>query len=321
MSIVYRVAAPGDRPALLRLFESAFGEPAAPETWNWKYDRNPHPVPSSVALLDGTPVGFFGGVGTRYRGAGGDLLGVAAADVMTHPAHRRLGKSSLFVDLGLHFFATAAEAGAPYVFGFPNDRHRRTGERSLDYLSIEPAGQWVRPLGSRPFVGPLRRRLLRSRVGDRVSPGHDALAEALHARPGWRTDRSRLTLDWRFAPHAGASYRLVEILDRRASSRGYAAVRLVGERALLVDFQVGDELRGDVGDLLEAVRASLEGSALRLELRAPSSSPLAARLAAEFGFAPEPSDCHFEIRPLDTAFDAVAAGHAFDYRFADHEIF
>lgn len=290
--------------------------------WEWKYDRNPHSVSSVVALLNGTPVGFFGGVGTRYRGAGGGLIGVAAADVMTHPLHRRLGRTSLFVELGLEFFRTAAEAGAPFVFGFPNERHRKTGERSLQYLAIEPAGQWARSLGPGSLVGRVRRRLLRARVGERVSAAHDSLAEALHARPGWRTDRSRATLDWRFAPHAGASYRVVEILGRRTASRGYAAVRLLSERALLVDIQVKDEASGDVGDLLEAVRASLEGtSAARLELRAPSSSPLAARLVGEFGFTPEPSDCHFEIRPLDPAFDALAAGRAFDYRFADHEIF
>jgi hypothetical protein len=58
-----------------------------------------------------------------------------------------------------------------------------------------------------------------------------------------------------------------------------------------------------------------------MEIRAGSASRLAARLAAEFGFVPGEADCHFEIRPLDPAFDAPAAGRAFDYRYADHEIF
>jgi hypothetical protein len=318
---VYRAAAPADRPALLRLFSAAFGETADPETWEWKYDRNPNAATSIVALSEGEIVGFFGGVGTRYRGRDGNVTGIAAADVMTRPLSRRLGRKSLFVELGLEFFRMAADAGAPFVFGFPNERHRQTGESRLDYHSIEPAGHWGRPLGTAGFLGRIRRRLLRACVGDRLSAGHDALAEALHARPGWRTDRSRVTLAWRFAPHAGVSYRLVEVLDRRNASRGYAAVRIVGERALLVDFQVRDEESGDVGDLLEAVRAGLEGAAVRLELRAPSRSRLGARLADEFGFLTEASDCHFEIRPLDPAFDALAAGRVFDYRFSDHEIF
>ncbi|HUM02493.1 MAG TPA: hypothetical protein VL084_09415, partial [Thermoanaerobaculia bacterium] len=177
-------------------------------------------------------------------------------------------------------------------------------------------------VGSPSLLGRIRRRWLRPRTGTRFSAGHDGLAEGLHARPGWRTDRSRTTLDWRYAPHAGAEYRIVELLDGRAASRGYAAVRLSGERALLVDLQVRNEASGDVGDLLEAVRAALDGSgASRMEFRAASPSRLATRLAGEFGFVPEASDCHFEIRPLDPAVDAPAAGRAFDYRFADHEIF
>ncbi len=322
MPIVFRAAAPGDRPALFRLFERAFGAPADPRIWEWKYDRNPHPAASTVADLDGTVIGFFGGVGTRYRGAAGDLAGVAAADVMTDPAHRRLGRSTLFVDLGLEFFRVAAESGSPFVFGFPNERHRRTGERSLGYQSIEPAGEWSRPLRRESRLGRIRRRLLRPRIGERLSPAHDAFAEELHARAGWRTDRSRSTLDWRFAPHAGAGYRILELLDRRFASRGYAVVRLVGERALLVDVQVRDEESADLGDLLEAVESSLRGTPARdLVLRAPSWSLLARRAAAEMGFSPRTSDCHFEIRPLDPAFDAPAAGRGFDYRFADHEIF
>jgi len=322
MALEFRAATSADRPALLRLFEAAFGQPADPDMWAWKYDRNPHPATSVVARLDGEIVGFFGGVGTRYRGEGGDLAGVAAADVMTHPLHRRLGRSSVFVATGLEFFRTAAEAGAPFVFGFPNERHRKTGERSLDYVSIEPAGEWTRPLGGPSLLGRLRRRFLRARTAERVSPAHDALAETLHARGGWRSDRSRRTLDWRFAPHAGAAYRLVELLDPRDASRGYAAVRVAGEKALLVDLQLRDEESGDLAELLEAVEGVVEGtSARRLALRAPSASVLARRAGAELGFSPEASDCHFEIRPLDPAFDAPAAGRAFDYRFSDHEIF
>ena len=320
MPFAFRAASSADRPALLRLFEAAFSHPADPAVWEWKYARNPHPSPSVVALFDGEVVGYFGGVGTRYRGAGGDLAGVAAADVMTHPARRRLGRQSLFVDLGLEFFRAAAATGAPFVFGFPNERHRRTGEKSLGYVSIEPARHWQRPLG-RSLLGRLRSRFLRASVGLRVTKAHDSLAEAIHARPGWRSDRSRATLDWRFAPHAGAAYRVVELVDRSGASRGYAAVRCAGDRALLADLQVRDESSGDVGDLLEAVLESLEGGMDRLELRAASSSRLAGRLEAEFGFRPSPSDCHFEVRPLDPAFETTAAGRAFDYRFADHEIF
>ena len=322
MAVLVRLAEPRDRAAIHRLFRAAFGSDADLAVWEWKYDRNPNPAPSAVAIEGDRAFGFYGGCGTRYRGAAGDFPGASAVDVMTDPEARTLGHRSLFRDVGEEFCRLCREAGIPFYFGFPNERARIIGERTLGYRSVEPAGLSVRLLGLPTLYGRLRRRLLRTRTGASFSAGHDALADAIHARPGWRTDRSRRTLDWRFSPHAGTAYRIVELLDGRAASRGYAVVRLVLERALLVDMEVRDEESGDVGDLLEAVSGSLEGSgATRLELRAAASSRLAARLEAEFGFAREPSDCHFEIRPIDPGFDALAAGRAFDYRFADHEIF
>ena len=322
MAVLVRLAEPRDRAAIHRLFRAAFGSDADLAVWEWKYDRNPNPAPSAVAIDGDRAFGFYGGCGTRYRGAAGDFPGAAAVDVMTDPEARTLGHRSLFRDVGEEFCRLCREAGIPFYFGFPNERapaHRRADSR----LPLRGAGgSPVRLRRLALVVGRLRRRLLRTRTGASFSAGHDDLADAIHARPGWRTDRSRRTLDWRFSPHAGTVYRIVELLDGRASSRGYAVVRLVLERALLVDMEVRDEESGDVGDLLEAVSGSLEGSgATRLELRAAASSRLAARLEAEFGFAREPSDCHFEIRPIDPGFDALAAGRAFDYRFADHEIF
>ena len=322
MAVLVRLAEPRDRAAIHRLFRAAFGSDADPAVWEWKYDRNPNLAPSAVALDGDRALAFYGGCGTRYRGAGGSFPGASAVDVMTDPEMRTLSHRSLFREVGEEFCRLCREAGIPFYFGFPHERARIIGERTLGYRPVEPAGLWARGVGSPSLLGRLRRRLLRPRTGASFSAGHDTLADALHARPGWRTDRSRRTLDWRFAPHADATYRIVELVDRRAASRGYGVVRLVLERALLVDLEVRDEESGDVGDLLDAAAGSLAGSgATRLELRAAASSRLAARLEAEFGFVRETSDCYFEIRPIDLEFDALAAGRAFDYRFADHEIF
>jgi hypothetical protein len=322
VSVVFRQAQPKDRPAIFRLFRAAFVSDPDPAVWEWKYDRNPNPAPAAVAFDGERALAYYGGCGTWYRGAAGEFPGASAVDVMTDPEARALGHRSLFRGVGEEFCRLCREAGIPFYFGFPNDRARIIGERTLGYLSVEPAALWVKPISQLSLLARLRRRFLHARVGECLSGAHDALADVLHARPGWRTDRSRTTLEWRFAPHGGAAYRIVELLGPRGASRGYAVLRLAGDRALLVDLQLRIESSGDVGDLLEAVCGALEGtSAVRLELRAPSHSPLAARLAGEFGFAAAPSDCHFEIRPLDPAFDALSAGRAFDYRFADHEIF
>lgn len=320
MAVEIRPAEASDRPLLLALSEAAFGSPASAAEWAWKYDRAPHRVVSLGAFDGERALGFFGGLGTRFRGASGDLPGLAAVDVMTAPSARALGRRTLFQELAEAFFRVNGEAGAPFVLGFPNDRHRLAGERTLAYRSVEPAAQWARPVARPGLVSRLRRRFRRVARGASLSAGHDALAEILHARPGWRTDRSRATLAWRLA-RPGAAYDLFELLDGRGRSRAYAAVRILGDRALLADLQAADEEAGDAADLLDTVAEAYAGSPARtLVLRAGSASRLAAR-AAELGFSPIPTDTHFTVRALDPAFAVDAAARAFDYRFLDHEIF
>jgi len=117
-------------------------------------------------------------------------------------------------------------------------------------------------------------------------------------------------------------YRVVELHDPRARSLGYAALRLVMERALLVDLQLADEENGPLPELLAnvaSVAAPLGAS--RLDVRLPRSGLLARRLREELGFVDEDSDTSFTVRPLDPAFDLGAAARAFDYRYLDHDVF
>ena len=321
MATNVRPATREDRPELLALFRAAFGAEASSAEWEWKYDRNPNPAVSAVAVVEGRIAGFYGGFGTRYRGPGRNLPGVSAVDVMTDPAVRKLGRHAVFRELGEAFCRFNLEAGAPFYFGFPHERHRVLGERLLGYRSVEPAGEWSRPLTEPGPLRGLRARLRRRRASEGLSAAHDPLAEALHAREGWRSDRSRATLEWRLA-RPGVRYRVRELSGPRRASRGYAALRLAGDRAILVDLQAADEASGDVFDLVDDVAEALRGSGARhLVLRAARSSPLARRLEAEGGFVPSASDCHFEVRPLEGTFDVDGASRAFDYRFLDHDVF
>jgi hypothetical protein len=321
VSVCVRPAEKADRIALFRLFSAAFSSTADPAEWVWKYDQNPNTSVSVVAEESGRIVGFFGGFGTRYRGAEGDFPGVAGVDVMTDPTARTLGRRTLFQKLALEFFRVNGERGVPFGFGFPNERHRLAAEKTIGYRPVEPARQWARPLATPSPMGRLRRRFLRIRVAETCSSAHDALAEILHARAGWRTDRSRDTMNWRFAARPNVSYLVHELVDRRGRSQACAVLRIAGDRGLLVDLQASDERSGAVVDLLDAVGESLRGTtATRLVLRAGTSSPLAER-ARELGFVAVPTDTHFEVRPFTSAFDLERAAPAFDYRFLDHDIF
>lgn len=313
-----REATRADRDAVLSLFAAAFRADEPREEWTWKYDRNPHPAASAVAIDEtGRAVGFYGAWGTRYRGAGGDVPGASGADMAVRPGAGGLGKGALFRALGVLAAERNRAAGVPFLFGFPSEKARRVGEGLLDYVPVERAGQL-----RRVAEAVTRRRFLRrAAVGETFGRAHAPLAEALHARPGWRTDRSAATLNWRFAGRPGVTYETVEIRDLAGRSRGYAALRFAGERALLVDLQARDEASGDLADVLDEASRHASSRASHLEVRAPRTGTLHARLRDELGFGETPADCFFETRAIAAGVDAGAEGLRFDYRFADHDVF
>lgn len=318
MEPTYRELLPDDRPGLARVFREAFGSDLSDTEWGWKYRAAPFHAVSLVAVVDGRPEGFFGAWATRYRGASGNLPGVAAVDVMTSRAARALGRHGVFRDLASTFFARNADLGAPFVFGFPNDRHRRTGEKLLDYVEVERCGEWEAP------TLPVRRRSLFRRTvrSVRFGAAHASLAEALHARTGWRSDRSEASLNWRFFDRPGSAYDVVQLLTLAGRSRGYAVVKREGPVGRIVDLQVRDENGSDLDDLLAALPADAGLEPVeRWIFRGPRHGPLSMRLPSELGFTERASDCSFTVRRLSEGFELAAAARAFDYRFADHDVF
>lgn len=319
MAVEVRPAEASDRPLLLALSEAAFGTPPSPAEWAWKYDANPHHATSVIAVESGRAVGFFGGLGTRYRGRGCDVPGAGTADVMTHPDARRLGHRNVFSDVGRAYVTINAALDIPFDFGFPNERARRAEERLLGVRTIEAAGQLQRSLET-----PFRRARLsfrRVRRCAKLGAAHDRLAEALHAGPGWRTDRSSAALNWRLGARPGALYELFHAVDLSGRVGAFAAVRLVNDRALLVDLQAEDVNGGALADLLAGVAAAVTGRARLLEVRLPRRGALHARLTREAEFAEVVTDTHLVVRAFRADVDALSEGEAFDYRFLDHDVF
>lgn len=321
MALSFRPAEPGDRLAILSLFRTAFKTDPDPADWSWKYDANPRKAVSVVADDGGRIIGFFGAMGTRYRGAAGDLPGTSAVDVMTDPQARSLGKTALFKELGDAFRRRNAEAGIPFDFGFPHERARKIEERLLGCVTIEPCGEWSRGISSPPLLGRLRRRFLRLREDPRFGTAYAALAEKLHARPGWRTDRSVDVMAWRLS-RPGFSYRVFQLLDLGGRVRGVAVTTIRDGRALVLELQVSDEQSSDLPDLVGGVHEALGKEPVeRLVVRAPREGKITGRLREELGFGEEPSDTVLLVRPFDPGFDLQAAGRSFDYRFIDHDVF
>ena len=161
MAIEFRPAGKSDRAAILELFEVAFKAPANAADLAWKYDVNPHPALSALAIEDGRALGFIGALGTRYRGEAMDQRGNTVVDVMTRPDSRALGRAGMFKRLGELFRRINAEAGTLFDFGFPNARARKIEERLFGCVLAEPCAERGRRLDAAPLLGRLRRRLLR----------------------------------------------------------------------------------------------------------------------------------------------------------------
>ncbi len=321
MAIEFRPAGQRDRAAIMELFATAFKIPASADDFAWKYDEDPHPAVSVVAIEDGRALGFIGALGIRYRGEGFDERGNSVVDIMTRPGTRSLGRVGLFKRLGDLFRKANADEGTLFDFGFPHARSGAITQRLFGCVPAEPCAERGRRLDAPPPIGRLRRRLLRVVEGEPFGRAHEPLAELLHARPGWRTDRSVRTLSWRFS-RPGFVYRTFQLLDWRGTSRGFAVVAIREGRAALVDLQVASESDGTLADLIAAVQERLGTVAAdRMVLRSPQHGLLASRLEGELAFVPEPSDTVLLMHPIADGFDFLAPGSTFDYRFADHDVF
>ncbi|MBV8201888.1 MAG: hypothetical protein JOZ15_14815 [Acidobacteria bacterium] len=168
--ISVRPTEPEDLPGLSALFAARFGHPLAPEEWAWKYRRLPGVARSLVAIDAVDAVGAADTVGAV---GAVDTVGVvgAAGVVVAHAGALRLaarwhggeggiwqlvdfvgraagsGLRPALVQLGRQLLGDLPAAGeAPWIFGFPSERHFRLGERVFGY----------RPLASLPqLAGPL----------------------------------------------------------------------------------------------------------------------------------------------------------------------
>lgn len=205
-----RDTAPDDLPSLAGLFEDRFGHPITPEEWHWKYARLPGEARSRVAVdATGRIVAHAGALGlaASLDPAGGpdrtiwqltDWAGSAAAGGLRPP----------LVELGQDLLADLPRAGdAPWIFGFPSERHFRLGRHVFGYRPL-PA---IMPLGGR--------------LSDAVGPAAAALAGAVEASDhagawserAWAAcgipsvRRSAAFLNWRYHARPGRYYRVYRI--------------------------------------------------------------------------------------------------------------
>jgi SAM-dependent methyltransferase len=123
-------AHPADEPALLELFQRAFGHAMEPALWRWKYGGQD--TYGALVRRDGRLIAFYGGIPRPVRLFGKPAMAVQIGDVMVDPAERGvLRREGPFFLAAKQYLSASVGHGKPYplAFGFPSERPYRLGQR------------------------------------------------------------------------------------------------------------------------------------------------------------------------------------------------
>ncbi|MBV8200650.1 MAG: YfhO family protein, partial [Acidobacteria bacterium] len=240
----------GDLPGLSALFESRFGHPLLAEEWTWKYRELPGAARSLVAVDPDGAVLAHGGalrLAARWRGGEGgiwqlvDFTGRAGGGSL-RPALVALGRR-LLADL-------PGPGDAPWIFGFPSERHFRLGERVFGYQPLTMLAPLAGPLPPHPGDA----ALLWS--GDSCGDWAETIWERC-AVLGVR--RSAAFLNWRYHARPQRYYRFYRLRQEGAS--GLAVFAFVGEEAWATELWLPPA--GEWYSAMLAVAADLRAAGLR----------------------------------------------------------
>jgi len=352
--ISLRPTEPGDLPGLSALFEARFGHPLTPEEWTWKYRQLPGEARSLVAVRAARAatavevpeaVAVAGAAGAA--GAGGATAGagevVAHAGALRLPARWRGGQGGIWqlvdfvgraagrglrpalVQLGERLLADLPGDGdAPWLFGFPSDRHFRLGERVFGYRPLLTIAQLAGPLPEPP---PSSAPALS--IADSADPGNDTglwsgdscgdWAEAVWescAVAGVR--RSAAFLNWRYWARPHRYYRFYRL--RQRGVEGLAVFAFVGDEAWATELWLPPA--GEWYSPMLAIAADLWTAGLRSWRFWPPPGNLdAAGLLARLGIHQDGGPRFVGCRGAAPGrVDPVAAAGGFYYAMGDHDL-
>jgi hypothetical protein len=266
-----RPTRPEDLPALSALFADRFGHGLTPEEWQWKYQQIPGEGRSLVAVDSGTVLAHAGALALparwlRHPGGEGRIWQLVDFAGTT----RRRGLRAALVDLGRELLAELpGEGDAPWIFGFPSERHFRLGERVFGYqplTTIEPLA------GELPDFSSTARMEIGDSCGD--------WAETIWERcGGCGVRRSSAFLNWRYYARPQRYYRFYRMFSEDAAA--FAVFAFVGDEALAAELWLPptERAEGWYPSML-AVAADLRAAGFRSWRFWPGLDPA---LAAQLG--------------------------------------
>jgi hypothetical protein len=217
-----RPTRPEDLPALGSLFEDRFGHGLAAAEHAWKYRRIPGEGRSLVAVEDGAVLAHAGALALPARWPGGE--GPIWQLVDFAGTTRRRGLRAALVDLGRTLLADLPRPGdAPWIYGFPSERHFRLGERVFGYRPLTEIEALAGALPGAPAPG------TQLGIGDSCLEWGAEAEAAWACCGGFGVRRSAAFLNWRYWARPQRYYRFYRMLS--GDQQGFAVFAFLGEEA------------------------------------------------------------------------------------------
>ena len=302
-----RPTRPDDLPSLGALFADRFGHGLAGDEWHWKYRLLPGEGRSLVAVESGTVAAHAGALALPARWKGGE--GAVWQLVDFAGTTRRRGLRPALVDLGRALLAELPRRqDAPWIFGFPSERHFRLGERVFGYRPLTA----VTPLTGELPGGKGDARL---EIGDRCADGAAWVETCWERCGGSGIRRSAAFLLWRYWARPQRYYRFYRLFSGR--EEGFAVFAFSGREAAAAELWLPAEAEWYPSML--AVAADLRAAGFESWRFWPGPG-LAPRLAAALALLPAAERVFVGCRPRDGEPEPGAAAHAFPYAMGDYDL-
>lgn len=302
-----RPTEPDDLPGLSALFESRFGRPLSEGEWVWKYRHLPGEGRSWVALFGGEILAHGGALRlpARWHGGEGGIWQLVDWVAAERPPHLR----PPLVDLGRALLADLpGEGDAPWVFGFPSDRHFRLGQRVFGY----------RPLAE---IGPLEGEVAAAAEGPEILWSDVAPDDSVEiwtaTGGGFGVVRSAAFLNWRYHARPERYYRVY--LSEASGVRGLVVAAFGVRSAQLAELWLppGPDWRAS----LAGIAADLASAGIeRWTAWPPIERPDLDEALAELGFRPTAERIVLGCRGRNDGPDPVESAAGFFYAMGDYDL-
>jgi len=301
-----RPTRPEDLAGLAGLFADRFGHGLTREDWEWKYRQIPGEGRSLVAVEEGSVLAHAGALALPARWPAGEGLIWQLVDFAG--AARGRGLRAPLVDLGRALLADLPRVGeAPWLFGFPSERHFRLGEKAFGYrplATFEPlAGELPAPASQASAA--------RIETGDRCG----AWAESIWERcGGFGVRRSAAFLNWRYCARPARYYRFYRLFSD--GEEGLAVFAFAADQAGAAEVWLPPA--GRWCSALRAVAADLRAAGLRTWRFWPRLDP---GLHGPLALRPTGERLFIGCRGRSCGGpDPVAAAAGFPYSMGDYDL-